>query len=392
MTVLEPANTLRERSRVLLLLAVGTFAVGTDAFVLSGLLPSMSADLGISLSTTGLLVTLFAVTYAISAPLVAAFTAGWNRRVLLITAQLVFIVGMVLQAAGNGAVLLGVGRVVAAIGASGYTSAAAAVAAALVTPALRGRALAVVLGGVSVAIIFGVPIGIFVGQWLGWRATLLGVAGLGGLAALGALSVPALRLPVPGIRVRLAALGRPGVPGVLSVTVAALTAGFTMYTYLPAVLAPVVDAGMLGWIMLIYGCASTLGNALAGRWTDRIGPMRVLRLGLAGLALGSLLTPFARHNLITAVATVIILWPGAAWAAVVPQQHRLIAMGPDVAPVLLGWNASATYVGIALGSVLGGITLHLGSPVWLGPVSTVCALTALLLTMLRVRKPAVPSS
>jgi MFS transporter, DHA1 family, inner membrane transport protein len=237
-----------------------------------------------------------------------------------------------------------------------------------------------------------VPIGIFVGQWLGWRATLLGVAGLGGLAALGAFSVPAFQLPVPGIRVRLAALGRPGVLGVLSVTVAALTAGFTMYTYLPAVLEPVVDARMLGWIMLIYGCASTLGNALAGRWTDRIGPMRVLRLGLAGLALGSLLTPFARHNLITAVATVIILWPGAAWAAVVPQQHRLIALGPDVATVLLGWNASATYAGIALGSVLGGITLRLGSPVWLGPVSTVCAVTALLLTMLLVRKPAVPTA
>src|ERR1700740_2992880 len=103
MTVPQPASTLRERWRLLLLLAVGTFAVGTDGFVLSGLLPSMSADLGISLSTMGQLVTLFAVTYAISAPLVAAFTAGWNRRVLLITAQLVFIVGMILQAAGTGA-------------------------------------------------------------------------------------------------------------------------------------------------------------------------------------------------------------------------------------------------------------------------------------------------
>jgi DHA1 family inner membrane transport protein len=392
MTVPEPARTLRERWRVLLLLAIGTFAVGTDAFVLNGLLPAMSVDLDVRLPAMGQLVTLFAVTYAVSAPLVAAFTAGWNRRALLIMAQLVFILGMALQAGGTGLEMVSAGRVVAAIGASGYTAAAAAVAAALVAPQLRGRALAVVLGGISVAIIFGVPIGIYVGRWLGWRATLVGVAGLGGVAALGALAVPPLRLPVPGLRTRLSALWRPGALKVLSVTVAALTAGFTMYTYLPAVLAPVIDASMLGWIMLIYGCAATLGNALAGRWTDRIGPMRVLRLGLIGLAAGSLLAPFARHNLIAAIATIIIVWPGAAWAAVVPQQHRLIGIGPDVAPVLLGWNASATYAGIALGSALGGLTLLVASPAWLGAVSTVAAVIALLLTTLPIPKPAATSS
>ena len=80
--------------------------------------------------------------------------------------------------------------------------------------------------------------------------------------------------------------------------------------------------------------------------------------------------------------------PGAAWATGVPQQHRLIAVGPDVAPVLLGWNASANYAGIALGSALGGLTLHLGSPGWLGPVSTVAAVAALLLTALPVRPAA----
>jgi predicted MFS family arabinose efflux permease len=387
MTAPEPAETLRERLRILLLLAIGTFAVGTDAFVVVGLLPPMAADLKVSLSAIGQLVTLFAVTYFVSAPLVAAFTAGWNRRVLLISAQLVFIAGMILQAAGTGLEMVGVGRVVAAIGASGYTAAAAAVASALVAPKLRGRALAVVLGGISVALIFGVPIGIFVGRLLGWRATLAGVAGLGGLAALGALAVPAIRLPVPGLRVRLAALGRPGALKVLSVTVAALAGGFTMYPYLSVVLAPVISAEMFPWAMLLYGCAATAGNALAGRWTDRIGPMRVLRLGIIGLALGSLLTPLVRHNPIASVVVVIVLWPGAAWAASVPQQYRLIALGPDVATVLLGWNASANYAGIALGAALGGLTLHQGSPAWLGPVSAACALVALLLTALPIPKP-----
>lgn len=387
MTAQEPAKALTEVLRTLSLLALGTFAVGTDAFVLSGLLPSMAKDLEVSQATMGQLVTLFAVAYAVSAPLVATVTAGWPRRSLLVTAQLVFVVGMLLQAGGSGPVVVGIGRVVAAIGASGYTAAAAAVAAALVAPSLRGRALAVVLGGITVATIIGVPLGIFVGNWLGWRTTLLGVAGLGVLAAIGAGAVPAIHLPVPGMRARVAALRRPGALTVLSVTVAALAAGFTMYTYLPAILEPVVDGPSMGWVYVLYGGAATVGSALSGRWTDRIGPVPVLRLAIIGVGLMGLVMPLARHNLFTVLAAVIV-WSCTGWAVSVPQQYRLLAVGPDVAPVLLGWNASANYAGIALGAVFGGITLRNGSAVWLGPVAACCSLIALLLTTIPIRKPA----
>jgi predicted MFS family arabinose efflux permease len=174
---------------------------------------------------------------------------------------------------------------------------------------------------------------------------------------------------------------------VLSVTVAALAAGFTMYTYLPAILEPVVDGPSMGWVYVLYGGAATLGSALSGRWTDRIGPVPVLRFAIIGVGLMGLVMPLARHNLFTALAAVIV-WSCTGWAVSVPQQYRLLGVGPDVAPVLLGWNASANYAGIALGAVFGGITLELGSAVWLGPVAACCSLIALLLTTIPILKPA----
>lgn len=386
MTAREPASSLSAVSGILFLLAIGTFAVGTDAFVLSGLLPAMAADLHTSMATMGQLVTIFAIAYAISAPLVAALTAGWSRRRLLMTAQIVFVIGMLLQAWGSGAEVLGAGRVVAAIGAAGFTSAAAAVAGALVAPTLRGRALAVVLGGTTVATILGVPLGIFVGKWFGWRITLAGVGGLGVIAAIGTLAVPLLKVPVAPLSVRIAALRRPGALVILLTTVAVMAGSFSMYTYLATLVSPVVSAAMIGWMFLVFGCSGALGNMIAGRWTDRIGPLPVLRLGIILVGVVAFLMPVLRQNVYTMWLAVII-WPIGGWLTAVPQQYRFLGLGQDVAPVLIGWNASGTYAGIALGAVLGGFALTSGSASWIGPIGGTSAVVALLLTTIAIPKP-----
>ncbi|CAN7275229.1 MFS transporter [Trinickia sp. LjRoot230] len=375
-----PSNMLRPVLGALGILALGTFAVGTDAFVIAGLIPMMAADLKSSVVQTGQLVTLFAVAYAISSPLVAALTARWRRRTLLISAQSVFVLGTAMQAMGHDLRMVAAGRVIAAVGAAGYTAAAASLAGALVAPALRGRALAVVLGGMTLATVFGVPIGLIAGNAFGWRATLWGVAALGACAAAATFAVPSPPVAVAGLRTRLAVLARPNILPVLSVTVATLAGGFTMYTYLPVLLAPVITSGAsLSLMLLVFGVAGAIGNAFAGHWTDRIGPLPVLRLSTAAIAIVALSMPFARHHLAAALVALVV-WPCAGWATGVPQQWRLMALAPDAAPVALGWNASANYVGIALGGALGGIVLHSASAAWLGPVSAVCLLIALLLT------------
>jgi len=159
-----------------------------------------------------------------------------------------------------------------------------------------------------------------------------------------------------------------------------------MYTYFAPLLEPVVHGHALVWILLLYGSAGALGNVLSGRWTDRIGALPVLRLGIAGIGLMGLVMPLARQNLYTALAAIFI-WSASGWATGVPQQYRLVGLGPDVAPVLLGWNASANYTGIALGAAFGGVVLETASAAWLGPIAAACASVALLLTTLSARKP-----
>jgi len=318
----------------LLILAIGTFAVGTDAFVLSALMPSIASELSTSLPKVGQIMALFAVTYAVSAPIIAALTAPWPRKRLLILAQAVFVAGMLMQALGPDIETVAMGRMVAAVGTAGYTAAATAVAATLVPAAARGQALAIVMGGFTVATMFGVPLGSLLGSWLGWRSTLLLVAVVGTVAALGALRLPDVRVPVAGLSDRLAALKLPGVPSILLTTVATLAGGFTMYTYLPALIAPALQNSRttLSAVLLVYGLAGALGNVVAGKLTDRIGPLAVLRIGIAGIGLAGVLMPFLRSD-IYGVLALVSIWSFCGWATGVPQQYRLVTAAPQVPSV-----------------------------------------------------------
>lgn len=365
----------------LLILAIGTFAVGTDAFVLSALMPSIASDLNTSLPKVGQIMTVFAITYAVSAPVIAALTASWPRKRLLILAQTVFVIGMLMQALGPGIETVAAGRMIAAVGAAGYTAAAAAVAATLVPAAARGQALAIVMGGFTVATMFGVPLGSLLGSWVGWRFALLVIAAVGTVATLGALRLPEVRVPVADLPTRLAALKLPGVPSILLTTVAILAGGFTMYTYLPALIAPALQnsSTTLSTVLLVYGVAGALGNVVAGKLTDRIGPLAVLRVGIAGIGLTGVLMPFLRSDIYSVLALVSI-WSFCGWATGVPQQYRLVTAAPQVPSVVLGWNASANYIGISIGAMLGGALMQWAGETWLGPAAAVCALLALLAT------------
>jgi predicted MFS family arabinose efflux permease len=173
--------TLRSASNNLLILAVGVFVVGTDLFVLNGLLPTIAADLRVTEATAGQLTTIFAATYAIGSPLIAAFTGHWDRRVLLGGGMAIFVVGMVGQAVGTTFLALAVARVVAAIGAAAFQANAFAVAGATAADETRGRALSMVSMGVSVSSVLGVPIGVFVAASVGWRGVMWGIAAVGAL-------------------------------------------------------------------------------------------------------------------------------------------------------------------------------------------------------------------
>ncbi|MFE3197581.1 MFS transporter [Embleya sp. NPDC059237] len=337
-------------------LALATFAVGTDGYVIAGLLPSIADDLDVSTPAAGQLVTVFALVLAVSAPVMAAVAGALDRRTALLVALGVFVVGNALTAIGTGYEVVMAARVLTAIGAGTITSTASGTAAAIVEPERRGRALAFVLGGLTLATAVGLPLGTLIGR-TDWRITLWAVAGLGLLAAVGvALGLPKVVLPAASLADRLRPLRQRRVLSLLAITAMTFLASYTLYTYIAPALDDATNGsdGRLTLILMAWGTGTLAGNLAAGRLVDRRDPTRVLTVALASATVALALTPVAVHTLGGAMVWAVI-WGGAVGIIVVPQQHRLIALHPAAAPILLGLNSCAIYTGIALGGALGGV-------------------------------------
>ncbi|MFF3075166.1 MFS transporter [Kitasatospora sp. NPDC057936] len=340
----------------LLLLALGTFAVGTDSMVVAGILGPVAADLGVSVPAAGQLVTVFALGYALLAPVLAALTARWPRRRLLLAALAVFTAANALSALAPTFGALLATRVLAAAGAALYTPAANAVATALVAPERRGRALATVLGGMTVATALGVPVGTWVGRG-DWRLTMWLVAALG-LAALAGLALLLRTLPAPGapagLAARLAPLGRPRVLGAAATTLVFFLAFQSVYIYLATALSGATggDAGRLSTVLAVTGAASVAGSWLGGRLVDRVGVRRVLLTGSLVAAGSFAALPWLGRSMAGALVYAVVT-PLAGWAVSVALPHRMASLDPGGAPLLISLNSSALYLGTAAGGVAG---------------------------------------
>ncbi|KJS62115.1 MFS transporter [Streptomyces rubellomurinus] len=372
-----------------LVLALGTFAVGTDAFVVAGFLPSMAKDLHVSSATAGQSITVFAAAYAILSPVLATLLARLPRRTLLIGALFTLgIANLGSALAPNMAVLI-ISRILAAAGAASYTPNAGAVSASLVRPELRARALAVVIGGLTIATALGVPLGNAASHWFGWRTALGIVAGLClFVAVILRLIMPwlpgAARVP---LRTRMAVLRRPAVLAVLPLTVLGMCATYVPYAYavpmLDAVQIP--ESGVL-WMLFLYGIGAVIGNLAAGHATDRWGSTNVLIVGCAvmAVALGALAWLASTDaDVKPLVGLLCMLWGGSSWSQTPPQQHRLIEVAPQEAPLVISLNSSGIYLGIGLGSIIGGAALGAGATTVYGLASGIGALALLFLLFTR---------
>ncbi|MBM9461844.1 MFS transporter [Aeromicrobium sp. YIM 150415] len=369
------------------LLALGTFAVGTDAFVVAGFLPELADDLDVSTSTAGLSVTVFAIGYALLSPVLAAVTATVPRRRLLVTALLVLGIANLGSALAPGFVALLASRVLAAAGAAAYTPNAGVAASSLVPAERRGRALALVVSGLTVATAVGVPLGGLASRVMGWRPALGLVAGLCLLVAAG-LMVLLPRLPggprVP-LGTRLAVLRVPSVRLILPVTVLGMAAAYTAYAYAVPVFAALdVTGGAVQQMLFLYGVGAIVGAQSSGRLTDRFGGTAVLLTGytaMAGtlLALGALVLTGASPVILVALLTWV--WGASTWCQTPPQQHRLMAAAPEDASLVVALNSSGIYVGIGLGTLIGGLG---GGASWMFLSGAALAiLTAVFLTTIR---------
>ncbi|MCN9243735.1 MFS transporter [Streptomyces sp. RY43-2] len=357
-----PAPSTPAWDKPVAVLALGSFAMGTDSFVLAGILPQIADGLHISTGAAGQTITAFALTYALAAPFLAVLTSRLPRKPLLAVALTLFVLANLASAAAPNLTLLLTARVIAGLGAALYTPNASAAAATLAGPTHRGRALSVILGGLTVGTVFGVPVGTFIGQHLSWQASLVFVAAVGALALLGVLVVlPGLPIaPATPLTQRFAVMADRRVIAMVAFMLLTSGAGILIYTYTATVLGQIADihGTRLAAALLAWGIGGVFGSFGSGWLTDRLGAERTLTLAIALLI--ATLAALTISTSFVAVLIVMVLNGAAGWAASTPNNHRLTELAPTLPSVVISFNSSGIYLGQALGAALGGILLDDG--------------------------------
>jgi predicted MFS family arabinose efflux permease len=364
--------------RRLLVLALAAFAVGTDNFVIAGVLPDMAHDLHVGTETAGQLITAYALAYAVLSPVLAAMTAHWPRRAVLIVGIVVFIAGTAGSALLPWYPAVLAARVVAGAGGGIIVPTSGGVAA-IAPPQLRGRALAVVLAGLTAATALGAPIGTAVAAVADWHVTLIAVAVLGVVALGGVvIALPTLPpIPAAGLRARLAPIGDRRVGSVLATTLLAYAGMFLVYAYISVVLDPVTsgDGTTLAVLLLVWGISATVGNLGAGSLVDRYGGYRIAIGAVAIVLVDFTVLHWTSVHLATAIV-MLVLWGVAGWGLFVAQQHRAVSAIPEAAPLVIALNSSALYLAVSASSAIGAAVIAAGGTSWLGLVGAVFLLAA----------------
>ncbi|WP_165362841.1 MFS transporter [Promicromonospora panici] len=372
----------------LLPLALATFAVGTDAFVIAGLLLAIAADIDVGVAAAGQLVTVFAFTIAVAAPALSWLLSAFDRRKALQFALAVFVVGNIATALSPNYPTMMSARVLTALGAASITASASSAAVAIAPEERRGRAMALVIGGLTLSTALGMPLGNLIGS-VDWRLTLWAVAGLGVLAALGiSVWLPRVSLPAVGLTARLAPLRQGKVLTILVAMAFVMGGHYTVYTYIGAITDDATTDSFpqaLTLILFAWGLGVLAGNFLAGLWVDKHSGMGVAMVALGGGTVLLAVSPLTVGHLVIVIVWAVF-WGAADGMASVVQQHRLVTIAPASAPLLFGLNSSAIYVGVAIGGVLGGVSQEWFAITLLGVPAAAMALIATLVTVVEGRR------
>lgn len=390
---MRPAGPARPFRSLHVLLSATNFAQGLGAFCVLGLLPAIAADLAIPAHHAGWLMSVYALVYALSSPLLIATFGHLERKSLLVAGIAALSLGAALASLAADLTGMLLARALMAVGGGLITPVVASMAVATSTPEVRGRALSTVFAGLPLAQAVGIPLGTWLAGATSWRWALAAIAGVS-LAALGGAVWKVPR----GVRVQpvsLASLGAALSQGRVLLAVSFIVffvgSNFTLLTYLAAFLTERfhLDAAQLAWMLAVYGSGAFLGNTVGGFMTDRWGAVRTLVLlcVVTAVMLPLVTVPSAA---LPVLAAALFVWAVFGWSVHPAQQARLSQLDPARAPILLALHSAALYAGSWAGSTLGGQVLASGGSHWLGPAGallTAMALVSLALVHAPVRKP-----
>lgn len=364
-------------------MTLGAFSLGMTEFVIMGLLPGVSADLNVSLSAAGQLITGYALGVAIGGPIMTLLTYGIPRKRLLIVLMFIFICGNLLAVLAPNYTVLMLARIVTALSHGTFFGVGSVIVAGLVRPERRASAIAAFMSGLTVANILGVPFGTFIGQQWGWKATFGTVAVLGFVSLIGMLAlVPSMQgSRSGGVRQEIAVFRKPQVLLALGMTILGFGGVFTAFTYISPLLTDVTGfhESAVAYILVVFGSGVTLGNLIGGRLADR-GLKRTLIAGLIVLIAVLLLFFAALENKWLTVA-VVFLWGMASYIIVPSLQLRVMDMAKEAQTLASTMNHSAFNIGNAGGAVIGGMIVAGAGLHFLPVMSAVVTLGGLLLTV-----------
>jgi MFS transporter, DHA1 family, inner membrane transport protein len=361
----------------LAVLAAGLFVVGTNAFVIAGVLPLIAASLGVTPAAVSYSITFYAIVVAIASPVVSIVFGRLSRTRLMAGGLALIAIGTGIAALAGSIEVFTAGRVVAALGGAALVPAATAAAPSLMPASQRGRALAIAGVGFTLASAAGSPLGTALAAIGGWR---LSIGVLAVLAAVLAVVVALVVRDVPigaiaGVRHRLAPLADHRMVLALVATLLLLS-GFNMvYIFSSAVThgATAGSGSVLAILLLLCGIGGVIGTAIGGRVVDRFGGRATFVAALALEVVVYVVLAVAGGSLV-ATAAAFVVWGIAGFAAVVAVQDRLVGINPATAGIALSWYSTAMYLGIALAPVAGAAALGVSASV----VPLVGAVTALL--------------
>jgi multidrug resistance protein len=367
----------------LLALAISAFGIGTTEFVPVGLLAAIAGDLNIGITLAGLLISGYAIGVAVGAPILTALTSRMSRKSLLISLMVIFIIGNVVAALSPSFELLLIARFITAFSHGVFFSIGATIAVQLVSPEKKASAIALMFTGLTVATVTGVPLGTFIGQNFGWRATFWGVALLGVIAIMASAAlIPKHLKQTPPAKfsdmLRLVTNGRL----LLGFAITALGYGgtFVAFTYLTPILQDVVglSPSVVGLVLLVYGVAVAIGNEVGGRWANH-NPAHALFwmfvIQAVVLVVMSFMIPFKVAGLIAVFLMGLFAFmnvPGLQ-LYVVQLAEKYVPTAVDVASAL---NIAAFNIGIAMGSLIGGVvvdSMGLVHTPWIGGLMVLVA-------------------
>ncbi|WP_241289416.1 MFS transporter [Burkholderia stabilis] len=351
------------------LLAAAVFLAGVAENICVGILPAISAGLHVSIAAAGQLTTIFSAVFALAALVAAACVSRVERRTALLASLGAFAAANLLAAASPGYASLFAARVLMAASCATLILVATRFAAELAPASQRGRAIGIVFMGISASLVLGVPIGMRIAEWAGWRAVFVSIAvpalplgiwlghRLPRMAPAAAVAPDSARTPAtPSYR---AVLARPRLLAAQLVSIAMIGGHFTLFAYLTPYLQAVLSPGAaaLEGLYVAFGIAGVTGAWLGGLFSDRLGASRALCACPAVFLIAMAMLPAAGVSPLAFVPA-MMLWGGISWSISPIVQNYLIQAAPSLADASVGINVSAMHAGVALGSALGGVLVE----------------------------------